>query len=191
VDWSSSSETWTRSLETGQFSRPGVPSHRRCPVSSNLARVSVKLVRGNDAALPRHQAWQRQHKDVARALQVVRIGSGKEVAHAQAECSAAAAPRLPGGYRVVDGDSAHRSRGGRVVRGTARAKGQVRPVHTGAPLPPIVVGTSGQMIDFMPGDPPLGPSCPPEADYVVRSPFRSGGTLLCLDTKPGDTNTRG
>ena len=56
---------------------------------------------------------------------------------------------------------------------------------------PMVVGTSGQMIDFMPGDPPLGPSCPPEADYVVRSPFRSGGTLLCLDTKPGDTNTSG
>jgi hypothetical protein len=54
---------------------------------------------------------------------------------------------------------------------------------------PMVVGTSGQMIDFMPGDPPLG-SCPPKADYVVRSPFPSAGALLCLDTKPGDTNVR-
>src|SRR4029450_7762565 len=54
---------------------------------------------------------------------------------------------------------------------------------------PMVVGYTGQPIDVMPGDWPLG-TCPSAADYVVRSAFPSAGALMCLDTKPGDTNVR-
>ena len=56
-----------------------------------------------------------------------------------------------------------------------------------------VVGTSGQLIDPpFANEPPLGPDCPPAADYVVKSPFPSSrDPWLCLDNKRGDTNTRG
>lgn len=67
-----------------------------------------------------------------------------------------------------------------------RAKGQVRPVRPGLRSRPMVVGTSPILIDPpFDNEPPLGPRCPPEADYMVRSPFPSGDSLLCLDTQAG------
>ena len=53
-----------------------------------------------------------------------------------------------------------------------------------------VVGVSPQPADLM-GEPRFGPACPPETDDMVRWPLPSETPLLCLDTKPGDGNTRG
>jgi len=61
-----------------------------------------------------------------------------------------------------------------------------------------VVGASPVAADLM-GEPPFGPACPLETDEVILAPLPPGPTtfppgptpLLCLDTKPGDGNTRG